>query len=49
MREVSSEPDFQSDLDQTRDRVDAIESLHRTRELVIKDNDGVFKISLHRD
>lgn len=48
MREVSAEDDFQENLDQTRDRVDAIESLHRTNELVIKDNEGVFKIAVGR-
>lgn len=48
MREVSAEPDFQENLDQTRDRVDAIESLHRTNELVIKDNEGIFKIAVGR-
>lgn len=48
MRAVVAEPDFQEVLDTTRDRVDAIESLHRTNELVIKDNDGVFKLSVSR-
>jgi len=36
-REVVEEPDFQEVLDSVRERVDAIESLHRTRELTFKD------------
>jgi hypothetical protein len=34
-REVVEEPDFQEVLDSVRERVDAIESLHRTRELTV--------------
>jgi len=34
-REVVEEPDFQEVLDSVRERVDEIESLHRTRELTV--------------
>ena len=34
-REVVEEPGFQEVLDSVRERVDAIESLHRTRELTV--------------
>ncbi|GAA5828237.1 hypothetical protein JCM11251_002650 [Rhodosporidiobolus azoricus] len=37
---VASEEDFQEKLDNVRDRVDAIESLHRTRELTVKSGDA---------
>lgn len=36
-RSVVDEPDFQAKLDNVRDRVDEIESLHRTSELTVKD------------
>jgi hypothetical protein len=49
MREVVAHEAFEPVLTQTRDRVDAIESLHRTRELVVKDNSGVFPIALLRN
>ncbi|GAA5909284.1 hypothetical protein JCM6882_003788 [Rhodosporidiobolus microsporus] len=39
-KEVAREEDFQEKLDNVRDRVDAIESLHRTRELTVKTGDG---------
>lgn len=48
MRDVVSQSDFQEVLDATRSRVDDIESLHRTREIVIKDNDGVLPIAQSR-
>ena len=34
-REVVEEPGFQEELDSVRERVDEIESLHRTRELTV--------------
>ncbi|BGP21382.1 hypothetical protein JCM10295v2_000257 [Rhodotorula toruloides] len=39
-REIASQEGFQKDLDTTRDRIDAIESLHRTSELTVKTGDG---------
>ncbi|GJN92107.1 hypothetical protein Rhopal_005136-T1 [Rhodotorula paludigena] len=39
-KDIVSQEGFQEDLDTTRDRVDAIESLHRTRELTVKTGDG---------
>lgn len=36
-REICSEPGFRAHLEKTQDRIDAIESLGRTRELVAKD------------
>ena len=36
-REICSEPRFRKHLERTQDRIDAIESLGRTRELVAKD------------
>ncbi|GAA5955327.1 hypothetical protein JCM8115_001916 [Rhodotorula mucilaginosa] len=39
-RAIAGEEDFQEKLDNVRDRVDAIESLHRTRELTVKTGDG---------
>ena len=35
-REVCNEPEFQANLDNVKDRCDAVESLHRTRELLWK-------------
>jgi hypothetical protein len=48
MREVCAQDGFEELITTTRDRVDAIESLHRTRELVVKDNGGIFPIALLR-
>ncbi|GAA5867875.1 hypothetical protein JCM3774_004707 [Rhodotorula dairenensis] len=39
-RAIAAEEDFQEKLDNVRDRVDAIESLHRTRELTVKTGEG---------
>ncbi|GAA5898743.1 hypothetical protein JCM5296_006705 [Sporobolomyces johnsonii] len=39
-REIAAEEDFQEKLDSVRDRVDEIESLHRTSELTIKSGDA---------
>ncbi|GAA5981417.1 hypothetical protein JCM10908_004103 [Rhodotorula pacifica] len=39
-RTIAAEEDFQEKLDNVRDRVDAIESLHRTRELTVKTGDA---------
>lgn len=51
MRSIVEVDDFQERLDATRDRIDAIESLHRTRELQVKDRldmdePGVLRILL---
>ena len=35
-RQVVMEPDFEATLQNVRDRVDEIESLHRTRELTVR-------------
>ncbi len=42
-REIVAEDDFQDNLDNVKDRCDAIESLHRTRELVWKEANDVTK------
>ncbi|GAA5991120.1 hypothetical protein JCM5350_006672 [Sporobolomyces pararoseus] len=39
-REVAAEKDFQAQIDNVMDRVNFIESLHRTRELTVKTGDG---------
>ncbi|BGP52609.1 hypothetical protein JCM8202v2_000165 [Rhodotorula sphaerocarpa] len=39
-RSIAAEEGFQEKLDNVRDRVDAIESLHRTRELTVKTGEG---------
>lgn len=46
-REVCSEPGFAQFLEETLDRISAIESLGRTRELTIKDlwNSGKYKVT----
>lgn len=46
-REVCSQPGFDVHLQATLDRISAIESLGRTRELTIKDlwNKGQYKVS----
>lgn len=45
-REICAEPDFQQNLDNVKDRCDAVESLHRTRELLWKKVDPDAKLSL---
>ena len=46
-REVCSEPGFDKFLEATLDRISAIESLGRTKELTIKDlwNGGQYKVT----
>ncbi|KAK4050464.1 hypothetical protein OIV83_003534 [Microbotryomycetes sp. JL201] len=39
-RRIANEPDFQDKLDNVRDRIDQIESLHRTAELTVKAGDA---------
>ncbi|XP_006461252.1 hypothetical protein AGABI2DRAFT_204905 [Agaricus bisporus var. bisporus H97] len=48
-REVCEEEDFDEILDGVRDRIDEIESLHRTRELTFKDLEHGDKIDLSVD
>ncbi|KAG6879919.1 hypothetical protein C0992_009583 [Termitomyces sp. T32_za158] len=48
-REVVSEEGFQEVLDNVRDRIDEIESLHRTRELTFKDVDQGDRIAVTID
>jgi hypothetical protein len=47
-REICSQPDFDDHLEATLERINAIESLGRTRELTIKDfwNGGTFKATI---
>ncbi|KAK7045536.1 hypothetical protein VNI00_007368 [Paramarasmius palmivorus] len=45
-RQVVEDEDFQETLDSVRDRIDEIESLHRTRELTFKDLEKGDKIRL---
>ncbi|KAF2139559.1 uncharacterized protein K452DRAFT_328013 [Aplosporella prunicola CBS 121167] len=48
-REICSQPGFDQHLEDTLDRIGAIESLGRTRELTIKDlwNGGKYKVTTH--
>ncbi|KAL1745046.1 hypothetical protein HDZ31DRAFT_63534 [Schizophyllum fasciatum] len=46
---VVNDPDFQETIDSVRDRIDEIESLHRTRELTFKDLGPGDKIKLYVD
>ncbi|KAK4052905.1 hypothetical protein OIO90_004181 [Microbotryomycetes sp. JL221] len=39
-RRIANEPDFQDKLDNVRDRIDQIESLHRTAELTVKSGEA---------
>ncbi|GAA5870409.1 hypothetical protein JCM16303_001994 [Sporobolomyces ruberrimus] len=39
-KEIAAEEDFQDQIDNVSDRVNAIESLHRTRELTVKTGEG---------
>ncbi|KAJ7668631.1 hypothetical protein DFH06DRAFT_203964 [Mycena polygramma] len=48
-RQVVEEDDFEDILDNVRDRIDEIESLHRTRELTFKDVEAGDKIRLSVD
>ncbi|KAG6867793.1 hypothetical protein C0993_010988 [Termitomyces sp. T159_Od127] len=48
-QEVASEEGFQELLDNVRDRIDEIESLHRTRELTFKDVDQGDRIAVTVD
>ncbi|TFL07147.1 hypothetical protein BDV98DRAFT_497594, partial [Pterulicium gracile] len=48
-RQVVEEEGFQAKLDSVRDRIDAIESLHRTRELTFKDLNLGDRVSLMVD
>ncbi|KIY64990.1 hypothetical protein CYLTODRAFT_380101 [Cylindrobasidium torrendii FP15055 ss-10] len=48
-RQVVEESGFQDKLDSVRDRIDEIESLHRTRELTFKDLGKGDKVSLQVD
>lgn len=47
-REICSEPGFDQYLEDTLDRISAIESLGRTREITVKDfwNEGKFKATM---